>query len=155
MTNSYQAHPVVDALRQDCCMFEREVPSRHEWLGVSDQRCNRVWLDTPSVSLAVRRLDMSDTIEHVIIEEDRGDRPGAVAPEVAEPAEQIPALDRDGQQRLAEQLVAQARAQGLDLAGADGLLAQLTKRVLETALDLTCDTLVRPWFGVDALQDVA
>jgi putative transposase len=36
---------------------------------------------------------------------------------------------------LIDQLVAQARAQGLDLAGEGGLLQQLTKRVLESALD--------------------
>jgi putative transposase len=39
------------------------------------------------------------------------------------------------QQQLAEQLLAQARQQGVDLVGPDGLLNQLTKRVLETALE--------------------
>jgi putative transposase len=39
------------------------------------------------------------------------------------------------QQRLAEQLLAQAREQGVDLIGPNGLLNQLTKNVLETALD--------------------
>src|SRR3954454_23527863 len=39
------------------------------------------------------------------------------------------------QQQLAEQLLAQAREQGVDLVGPDGLLNQLTKRVLETALE--------------------
>jgi len=39
------------------------------------------------------------------------------------------------QQRLAEQLLAQAKEQGVDLVGPDGLLNQLTKRVLETALE--------------------
>ncbi|GAB3976403.1 hypothetical protein GCM10029978_063190 [Actinoallomurus acanthiterrae] len=34
-----------------------------------------------------------------------------------------------------DQLVAQARAQGLDLVGEGGLLQQLTKRVLESALE--------------------
>jgi putative transposase len=78
---------------------------------------------------------MSDTIEPVIkgsrdaeIDDGQG-ADGAVSPTPA------PALDVAGQQRLAEQLVAQARAQGVDLAGADGLLAQLTRRVLETALE--------------------
>lgn len=75
---------------------------------------------------------MSDTIEPVIIEEES--EPGTVAPG-AQGGPAVLVLDRDGQQRLAEQLVAQAKAQGLDLAGADGLLAQLTKRVLETALE--------------------
>jgi putative transposase len=36
---------------------------------------------------------------------------------------------------LVDRLVAQARAQGLDLAGEGGLLQQLTKRVLESALE--------------------
>ena len=39
------------------------------------------------------------------------------------------------QQQLAEQLLAQAKEQGVDLVGPDGLLNQLTKRVLETALE--------------------
>jgi putative transposase len=46
------------------------------------------------------------------------------------PAE--PVLDEQG---VAEQLVAQARTRGIDLVGRDGLLSQLTKRVLETALE--------------------
>jgi len=79
---------------------------------------------------------MSDTIEPMIIEvEDAGGGSASPGPAPWAPAEQGAALDKAGQQRLAEQLVAQARAQGLDLAGADGLLAQLTKRVLETALE--------------------
>src|SRR3954454_20315061 len=41
-------------------------------------------------------------------------------------------LDEQG---VAEQLVAQARAKGIDLVGPDGLLSQLTKRVLEAALE--------------------
>jgi transposase-like protein len=47
-----------------------------------------------------------------------------------EPAESV--LDERG---MAEQLVAQARARGVELVGPDGLLSQLTKRVLETALE--------------------
>src|SRR3954451_14890350 len=39
------------------------------------------------------------------------------------------------QQQLAEQLLAQAREQGVDLVGPNGLLNQLTKKVLETALE--------------------
>jgi putative transposase len=39
------------------------------------------------------------------------------------------------QQQLAEQSLAQAREQGVDLVGPNGLLNQLTKNVLETALD--------------------
>ncbi|MGH3339498.1 MAG: transposase, partial [Propionibacteriaceae bacterium] len=39
------------------------------------------------------------------------------------------------QEQLAQQLLAQAREQGVELVGPDGLLNQLTKRVLETALE--------------------
>ncbi|QGK72250.1 IS256 family transposase [Allosaccharopolyspora coralli] len=46
-----------------------------------------------------------------------------------------PVTDGVDQQRLAEQLLAQAKEQGVDLVGPDGLLNQLTKNVLETALD--------------------
>jgi putative transposase len=38
------------------------------------------------------------------------------------------------QERLAAEMVAQAQEQGLALTGPDGLLKQLTKTVLETAL---------------------
>ena len=47
-----------------------------------------------------------------------------------EPVE--PALDEQG---VTEQLVAQAREKGIELVGPNGLLSQLTKRVLETALE--------------------
>jgi putative transposase len=50
----------------------------------------------------------------------------------AEPAESLGPVD---QQQLAEQLLAQAKQQGVELVGPDGLLNQLTKRVLETALE--------------------
>lgn len=39
------------------------------------------------------------------------------------------------EQQLAEQLLRQAKEQGVDLVGPDGLLNGLTKRVLETALE--------------------
>src|SRR5438067_12464384 len=39
------------------------------------------------------------------------------------------------EQKVAEELVARAREQGLSLTGPDGLLKQLTKTVLETALN--------------------
>ena len=39
------------------------------------------------------------------------------------------------EQRAAEELVRRAREQGLSLTGPDGLLKQLTKTVLETALN--------------------
>ena len=39
------------------------------------------------------------------------------------------------EQKLAEELVARARDQGVSLTGPDGLLRQLTKTVLETALN--------------------
>lgn len=43
------------------------------------------------------------------------------------------------QQQLAERLLAQAKEQGVDLVGPDGLLNQLTKNVLETALEAEMD----------------
>jgi transposase-like protein len=43
------------------------------------------------------------------------------------------------QQELAQQLLAQAREQGIDLVGPDGLLNRLTKNVLETALEAEID----------------
>lgn len=39
------------------------------------------------------------------------------------------------QKQLAEQLLAQAKEQGVELVGPNGLLNQITKNVLETALD--------------------
>lgn len=39
------------------------------------------------------------------------------------------------EQQLADQLLKQAKEQGVDLIGPDGLLNGLTKRVLETALE--------------------
>src|ERR671913_2431592 len=62
---------------------------------------------------------MTDTINDVAATEKKQ--------ELAEPA-----LDEQG---VAEQLVAQARAKGVDLVGPGGLLTRLTKRVLETALE--------------------
>jgi type III secretion system FlhB-like substrate exporter len=44
------------------------------------------------------------------------------------------AIDADHKQ-LAEQLVAQAKDQGVELVGPNGLLNQLTKSALETAPD--------------------
>jgi transposase-like protein len=46
-----------------------------------------------------------------------------------------PVTDEVDQRRLAEQLLAQAKEQGVDLVGPDGLLNRLTKNVLETALE--------------------
>src|SRR6201996_5706993 len=46
-----------------------------------------------------------------------------------------PRPEPSAEQRAAEELVARAREQGLSLTGPDGLLKQLTKTVLETALD--------------------
>ena len=55
-----------------------------------------------------------------------------VAAEAAKEELAVPALDEQG---VAEQLVAQAREKGIELVGPDGLLSQLTRRVLETALE--------------------
>jgi hypothetical protein len=49
--------------------------------------------------------------------------------------EELPAADR----ALAEQLVERARAEGVDLVGPGGLLAGLTKQVLETSLEVEMD----------------
>ncbi|OZC93001.1 IS256 family transposase [Rhodococcus sp. 06-418-1B] len=46
-----------------------------------------------------------------------------------------PMADEVDQKRLAEQLLAQAKEQEIELMGPNGLLNQLTKNVLETALD--------------------
>src|SRR6185437_6775896 len=46
-----------------------------------------------------------------------------------------PVVTELDQRQLAEQLLAQAKEQGVDLVGPDGLLNQLTKHVLESALD--------------------
>jgi putative transposase len=46
-----------------------------------------------------------------------------------------PMAEQIDQQQLAQQLVEKARADGVDLVGPGGLLAGLTKTVLETALD--------------------
>jgi putative transposase len=63
---------------------------------------------------------MTDTINDVAAEPAAQEEPAA------------PAID---EQSVAEQLVAQAREKGVELVGPDGLLSQLTKRVLETALE--------------------
>ena len=52
-----------------------------------------------------------------------------VAAENEQPAEPV------DEQSVAEQLVAQARAKGINLVRPDGLLTRLTKQVLETALE--------------------
>lgn len=44
-------------------------------------------------------------------------------------------LDADENMQIARTMVAQARASGVDLVGPDGLLAGLTKQVLELALE--------------------
>ena len=43
--------------------------------------------------------------------------------------------DQDRDRELAERLVAEANEQGLDLVGPDGVLTDLTKRVLEAGLE--------------------
>ena len=63
---------------------------------------------------------MTDTINDVTAETGAQDEPA------------VAAIDEQG---VAEQLVAQAREKGIELVGPNGLLSQLTKRVLETALE--------------------
>ena len=65
---------------------------------------------------------MTDTISDV----------AATAAEDEGPPAGVSAVD---QQQLAEQLLAQAREQGVELVGPGGLLNQLTKKVLEAALE--------------------
>ncbi|WP_399098356.1 hypothetical protein [Streptomyces sp. 11x1] len=55
----------------------------------------------------------------------------ATADDQAEPSLESAAVE----QKLIEQLVAQARSKGLQLTGVGGLLQQLTKTVLESALE--------------------
>jgi putative transposase len=64
---------------------------------------------------------MTDTINDVTAETATQDEPA------------VAAIDEQG---VAEQLVAQAREKGIELVGPNGLLNQLTKRVLETALEV-------------------
>ena len=75
-------------------------------------------------------MDDAITSEDVEVQE-----PVTVTGEQSQDAEQrvgeVPAVDR----ALVAQLVAGAREQGLDLAGENGLLGQLTKLVLESALE--------------------
>jgi len=47
--------------------------------------------------------------------------------------------DRDRDQAIAEELVARARAEGVDLVGPGGVLGELTKRILETGLEVEMD----------------
>jgi putative transposase len=56
----------------------------------------------------------------------------------AEMIEPMP-IDTIDQKELAEQLLAQAKEQNIELVGPGGLLGQLTKSVLETALDAEMD----------------
>src|SRR3954470_397225 len=64
--------------------------------------------------------------------------------ETVEPS--VPQPSRAVDDRLIEELVSRARAEGLQLIGEGGLLQQLTKRLLESALEgeitdhLGCDT---------------
>src|ERR1700761_2317731 len=46
-----------------------------------------------------------------------------------------PRPELTAEERAAQEMVARAREQGLSLTGPDGLLKQLTRQVLETALD--------------------
>ena len=54
---------------------------------------------------------------------------------MSETLDPVASTDLDHRQ-LAEQLLAQAKERGVDLVGPNGLLNQLTKNVLETALDV-------------------
>lgn len=58
----------------------------------------------------------------------------AESPDLGEMIEPM-TTDIVDQKELAEQLLEQAKEQNIELVGPDGLLGQLTKSVLETALD--------------------
>ena len=62
---------------------------------------------------------------------------------MTETLENVAAEEDVDQQQLAERLLAQAKEQGVDLVGPHGLLHQLTKKVLETALG-------RRWLTISA-----
>lgn len=79
-------------------------------------------------SLALKGQTMTDAVEGTV------ERPPV---EVVLPATAGPL--GDARREFAEQLVDQARAQGLALVGPDGLLADTTKRVLETGLEVGLD----------------
>jgi transposase-like protein len=70
---------------------------------------------------------VSDHDDATVDEAVAGGRP--VLPPSADPV-------GDARRELAEQLVEQARATGVDLVGPDGLLADITRRVLETGLEV-------------------
>jgi transposase-like protein len=52
------------------------------------------------------------------------------------PGQELVIPNRPSEQMLAEQLVARAREEGIDLVGPDGFLTRITKSVLEAALDV-------------------
>jgi putative transposase len=91
--------------------------------------------------LGGEELDMSDTIDPMITDETKKADAGTPAGEafglgVGPEVQPVPVLlERGSQAALARQLVEQARAQGLELVGPQGLLTGLTKTVLETALE--------------------
>jgi putative transposase len=62
----------------------------------------------------------------------------AESTDAAEMIEPMP-IDTIDQKELAEQLLVQAKEQNIELVGPGGLLGQLTKSVLETALDAEMD----------------
>ena len=68
-----------------------------------------------------------------------GDEPTEAPSDKKEAALELPPaadLQRDAQQVLAAQLVEQAQADGVELVGPDGLLADITKLVLEAGLEV-------------------
>jgi putative transposase len=86
-----------------------------ETLGLWNKRC--IWLDTP------------------------GGEPGGEEPDMAATLEAVPStktvekLTENSEAEAARELVRMAKEQGLALTGPNGLLKQLTKTVIETALD--------------------
>ena len=66
------------------------------------------------------------TVQNGVVAPEKKSDPRLVLPSQVDPA-------------IAEQLVDQARADGVDLVGPDGLLGQLTKQVLEAGLEVEMD----------------
>jgi transposase-like protein len=64
-------------------------------------------------------------------------------------------VDREQQQRLAREIVEQARLDGISLVGPDGLLTGLTKTVLETALEAEMDDHLGYQHGDRIVKDTA
>lgn len=71
----------------------------------------------------------------------RDNTEATVAPSTSDGPE-LPVADGPARRVLADQLVEEARATGVSLVGPGGLLADITKRVLETGLEVEIEPLL-------------